>query len=102
MGGSSKHKGTKHSEKGPSSSTPGGQPASDSTMYFNEALARSWHGVGDFLPNGTLDEGALAELRFHAALMREKFDSPGMGVHVALQCSAFQGDFHRVRCLPAT
>ena len=60
MGGSSKHNGTKHSEKGPSisSSNPGGHPASDSTMYFNEALARSWHGVGDFQPNGTLDERA--------------------------------------------
>jgi hypothetical protein len=34
--------------------------------------------------------------------MREKFDSPGMGVHVALQCTAFQGELLRVRCLPAT
>jgi hypothetical protein len=72
-------------------------------MYFNEALARSWHGVGDFQPEwDTGRESTLAELRFHAALMREKFDLPGMGVHVALQCSAFQGDLHRVRCLPAT
>jgi len=60
MGGSSKHNGTKHSKKGPSisSSNPGEQPASDRTMYFNEALARSWHGVGDFQPSGTLDERA--------------------------------------------
>jgi hypothetical protein len=101
MGGSSKHNGTKHSEKGPSisSSNPGGQPASDSTMYFNEALARRWRFSAAWDAGR---ESALAELRFHAAVMREKFDLPGMGVHVALQCSAFQGDLHRVRCLPAT
>ena len=102
MGGSSKHNGTKHSEKGPSvsSSNPGGQPASDSTMYFNEALARSWHGVGDFQPNGTMDESALAALRSHTTQIREEFDSRGIGVHVALQVSANQGEFHQVRNLP--
>jgi hypothetical protein len=48
MGGSSKHNGTKHSKKGPSIQLKPRGAASDSTMYFNEALARSWHGVGDF------------------------------------------------------
>jgi hypothetical protein len=100
-GCSSKQNGTKHSEKGPSisSSNPGGQPPSDSAMYFNEALARSWHGVVDFLPNGTMDE------RSRCVALSCRFDAREVRLArhggAALQCTAFQGDFHRVRCLPA-